>query len=296
MRAKPNTTTALVTVSNVGTLDSVSCKSCRSEIYDIIPFVRLGVVYGTHPDEMEALEVGESLVINPIPNTYPIAANLWAIQEGVRFIDVNMAMAYPGRLNSPYYEERRAVKVMEEVAALDLDAVIDLHSISSGKKHAVLNPAMGLSPVMLGALKKFGIQDIVLCDFGLCSYFHNSCSVEISSEEVATYGIGFVREFFANLANEPDPPYARATDFSWFKYSQVGGGGLHQSIIHPNDFTPEERAAYGSFLPLPPRIQRLLDSPVTLYAQNDLRLPNAQGYFTDLFEMTTTPDDNNWPR
>ena len=258
--------------------------------------MRLIVVYGTHPDETKALEAGKSLATHPIRNVYPVAANLWAMQEGVRLIDINMADAYPGSRNSPHYEERRAVEVLEEVGARSPDAVIDLHGISGGKKHAVFNPALGVSPAILGALREFGVEDIVLCDFGLCSYVYNSCSVEISSEEVAAYGIGFVREFFANLANNPNPSPARVTDFSWFKYSQVGGGGLHESVIHPNDFTAEERAAYGSFLPLPPRVQQLLGSPVTLYAQNDLRLPNDQGYFTDLFEMTTAPDDSNWPR
>ena len=267
-----------------------------NERYDTISFVRLVVVYGTHPDEMEALEAGESLITHPIPNVYPVAANQWAIEEGARLINVNMSIAYPGSPSSPYYEERRAVEVLEEVGAYNPDAVIDLHGISGGKKHAVLNPVMGVSPVILGALKALGVEHIVLCDFGLCSYVRNSCSLEISAEEVAAYGIGFVREFFANLASNPTPSHAQTTDFSWFKYSQIGGGGLHQSIIHPDDFTPEERVVYGSFLPLPFRIQQLLDSPVTLYAQNDLRLPNEQGYFTDLFELTAAPDDSNWPR
>lgn len=79
-------------------------------------------------------------------------------------------------------------------------------------------------------------------------------------------------------------------------------GGLHERIIYPDDFTPEEVAAYSSFKPLPlrvqPRVQEWNGKGLipTLYTQSNLHQPNDQGLFSDLLKRRDAPDTSNWPR
>lgn len=256
---------------------------------------KVAAVWGTHPNEKDALAAGRSLVTNPIPNVYPVIANRKGVRQGKRFINKNMAYAYPGSPVSRYYEERQAARVMRKLRRLRPDATGDIHSIIGGDTHAMVNARMGVAPWVLGAFWALGIRNIATYEANVHSHYPNAFGLEIASRDIEHRGIGLVRDFFDDLANKPNPPLARAADFVWFTYSEIGGGGLHESVIHPRDFTEEERKLFGSFKPLPPRIQKLLGATKRLYPQSDLHMPNEQGYFTDLLEEVEIPDDSNWP-
>lgn len=251
-------------------------------------------VYGTHPDEIDALRFGQSLAANPPTNVVPIPANERGIEQELRITPggINMAGAYshPGGLSSPIYEVRQAARVKARIESINPTAVVDIHGIRGGEFHALVNPDMGVSPTVLGMFKQLGIKYVIMTDCNVFSHFRNAFGLEVTPET----DFEFLRRCLEDLANNQDTPTADVREFRWFKDTEVGG--LHESIIHPNDLTDAEAEEYGSFKPLPHRIQQRLGVNHTLYPQSNLGQPNEQGFYADLFEDADNPDTSNWPR
>lgn len=255
--------------------------------------MQIKVLGASHPDEARALEVFASLLEHPIPNVETTTVNLLGLMKGKRFVHTNMSRAFPGDANSESYEERRAAKLMAELEASDFNVLIDLHSIGAGgKRTAAISLDTGVSPIVRGHLQKFGVRNIVTTGFGLESYFPNSFTLEIPSEEVAENGVGFVRDFLDDLANNPGETQAECKDFTWFEFVR----GLHVSSMHPDELTQDEWGQIEAFARLPERIEARLESEIPLHPMGCRRIPNENGFWADLFTPIAIPDATHWPK
>lgn len=251
----------------------------------------------THPDEKEAATVVESLIQKPIKNVVGLLVNLQGIQENKRFIDVNMAYAYPGDLASKNYEERRAVEVLGEIAAYAPDILVDLHNPGeSEERFATVSPTRGISPTHLGMLGEFGIKNILLDDSGVIVHVPNGVAIEIPKEEIRTNGVEFVRQFISDLANRSALPVADVTDFNWFAYPKTLSCGLHQADIHPNELSPADWDNFRQFQLVPKIIQDKLGHVESLYLGCGMKTPNQEGYWGELLVKIDAPNDSRWPK
>lgn len=247
----------------------------------------------SHPDESMALQAFASLFEHPIPNVEPVPVNLLGLMQRKRFVHTNMSRAWPGDANSPSYEMRRAAELTEQLKESGFDVLIDLHSIGEGgKRAAAINPKTGVSPLVLGHLREFGVENIVTSDFGVEAYFPNSLVLEIPSEEVAENGVEFIRDFLDNLANNSEQLRAETKEFSWFEYVR----GLHASSMHPDELTLDEWNQIGAFARLPKRVETRLESDIPLHPMGCRKIPNENNFWADLYTPTAVPDSTHWPK
>lgn len=260
--------------------------------------MRIRVLGAEHPDEEEATKVVESLIKDPIINVTGMLVNLLGLKRGVRFVDVNMVYAYAtADPRSDNYEERRAAEVLENIKEDNPDALVSLHNPGLGEvRFAIIDPKRGVTAEVLGILREFGIRYVIAVDFGIPAHRSNSVVIEIPKKEIRVNGIGFVRQFIDNLANRSDLPVASATDFEWFAYSAIRGGGLHKDDIHPAELSQEEKDSIREFERAPRIIEERLGSAEPLYLTSSGKTPNQAGFWSEILVSIETPDTSHWPR
>lgn len=247
---------------------------------------------GTHPDEITALACVDSLEADPIPGVSAGIANQLARQLGRRLVDVNMANAFPGSPDSLKYEERRAVEVLKE--SRGYDAVVDLHNMNyNGENTGLVDQEGGVDSIALGFLGSLGIRNLVVVSFGgLLKYVPNA----FAFETVAT-GLGGdierLRDAFDGLANDPDPPRARAVDFRWFSHL----ASLHVGQVTPDCLSQDLRENLHGFDPLPEAVTTNMGfEGVPVHLMSWRYTPNENGFWGEAVTPIATPDDSLWPK
>ena len=259
--------------------------------------MRVKLLGAEHPDEEEATKAVRSVIFDPIPNVNGLLVNLLGLERGERVVDANMTSAY-NRANphSDKYEERRAAEVLTEIDREDPDIVVSLHNPGAGKtRFAVIDPARGVTPEVLGMLHEFGIRYLIAAHFGVMAHRTNSVLIEVPKKEIRDNGVDFVRQFVNDLANRSDLPTARAADFEWFTHSEIRGGGLHKDDIHPDELSQKDRDAIVEFGRAPRIIEERLGSPEPLYLTSNVRTPNKAGFWSEIVRKIQTPDTSHWP-
>jgi hypothetical protein len=240
---------------------------------------------GTHPEEEEPLEVGESLRSDPIEHVTTLIANVEAYKLGKRFIDLNLVAAFPGDPESPLYESRRAVEIVR--TSRDYDYVVDLHSADgSGGTTASIDREKGVSPKVLHFLGEIGVKNLVLSEgMGMKPHVTNSFTLEMVPETE----IERLRAGFDLLANGPLPldSYG-ATDFKWFEFI----GGLHKDHLDPSTLGEERLGKLRPFEEFPELTAAMGRRACVMAWSHKL---NIQGYWGEMVVPCDAPDTSQWP-
>ena len=254
---------------------------------------KIKVWAGEHPDELAALGCTNSLETQPIPNVSPGIANPLAHLLGRRWVDMNMAFAFPGDLQSLNYEERRAVDVLQESSGYY--AVVSLHNFPCfGQDIAYIDPKRGVSSKVLGLLSNLGLRNLILFDNsrGLQRFAANALILETRATGLGG-DIAKLRDAFDELANDPDPTEANASDFRWFRHLT----SPHIDQLDPMTLTAGARRRLLDFEPLPDAFAALLGfEGVPVYLTSWRYAPNEYGYWGETATPVATPDDSLWPQ
>lgn len=245
---------------------------------------------GVHPDEWEALQFVHSLVSDPIPNVSPGIANPRAATRRQRQADKNMAFCFPGDPRSADYESGRATQIV--AVARNFAVTIDLHNINGqGANTAQIDFERGVSAEVLGFLGAIGIESLIETRYGgIMRHIHNAVVIETLRGPGGIDPMTFRRALF-RLANDPDTPRARATDFRWLKLVDYSP---HKNRVGPDCLA--DAPGLQAFEPLPAALAaRIMDTPPSgLSLMGWLDEPNERGYWTDLVVPAPVPNDLLW--
>ncbi len=185
----------------------------------------VAVTAGMHGNEETGVYILDALrkTIKPEKGTLRlVAANPYALFQGVRFISEDLNRAFPGDQNSQSTEARLAPKILDVVG--DSDYTIDLHTTSAdteafvilGKKNEKrlqLGETTGLQKIVLiEGEKDCAMVDFVPCGIGLELGLH-------ASQYAYEAGIKAVRNVLHTLVVEPMPTTKRIE----YEYYEVFG-------------------------------------------------------------------------
>lgn len=256
---------------------------------------KLMVWGGTHPDEIEPMQLVDSLVDDPIDNVSAGIVNELGRRLGKRVVHMNMNNAYPGNLESEVYEERRAAEVLLE--SRHADTVIDLHTFSNDTVAYGYVGTRGVSRASLGFMSQLGITNMLLGSFNALEE-HVADGVGLELPRSWYRDNGRIRSVLDRFANGPDLGDAEPANFSWY---------LHAGSVHISQYVPDDAclASLKPLNPVPEAVAPLIGNglPRTLWLGSSSWTghpgsfkPNEQGYWAELCLPVGLPDDSHWQK
>src|SRR5260370_1167484 len=162
---------------------------------------------GTHGEEKPGIELGRSIQEDEIPGVVGEIGNPGGVEAGVRFLDQNLALSFPGQWCDPIYERHIANLNLRKCYGYDL--VVDVHSCEApGGHYAVVGERT--SELALKAIAAMGIRRLLVNRASthqvLYHYMPNSFGVELSTDSDLR-DIGLMRKKLGMLATQPLPEH-----------------------------------------------------------------------------------------
>ncbi len=267
-----------------------------------------------HPKELGPVEFAKGLCRAPIPNIIPRLAVVGDI-PGVNRERLdssgppqNLAWELPGiggselvlklaglELGREFEQKNYVARRAAEVAMQGwlYAGTMDVHTILGNcTRFAQIDSEYRVSGVMLGALKRIGMQNIVrMSAYGGTPHFSpNTVVAELEARDFVLRE-SEMRNALDDMANSPNPPVAIPAEFKWFDLIP------YSPNVDEGQASPKCLGGYRfeSFKPLPKKIaKRILPGEVIerlnlpaniverLCLQGYSRKKNDKGFWTDL--------------
>ena len=140
------------------------------------------VIGGMHGNEPLGLELVSLFNELPQVNIDCIIANPIAVEDGSRFVGVDLNRSFPGNGSGCSYEERRAYELIEICKKFDL--VIDFHNTYCPENDCSFVGENAKSE-LLSVSEYFGLNRAIVADYNcLNKYAPNCISVEVSLDSI----------------------------------------------------------------------------------------------------------------
>jgi len=144
--------------------------------------MKILVLGGMHGNERLGIELVEMFGRDPFVNVDAAVANPPAVARSERFIDFDLNRSFPGDLQSPQFEQRRAAEVLE--LARDYDLVFDFHNTGTRGNDCCF-VGENCDEVLFGVAELVGLDNVIVADYDCVNKYANNCiSIEISEVSV----------------------------------------------------------------------------------------------------------------
>jgi hypothetical protein len=142
--------------------------------------MRLLVVGGVHGDEPLGVEIVEALRERPVPSIDALIANPEARQSNRRYVDADLNRVFPGTLDDPAYEARRAYELRDQLNG-EYDLIIDFHNTHAANNDCGFVGDQGNRRLAAEAARFLGLSRLVIANYDCINRYSPNClSVEIS--------------------------------------------------------------------------------------------------------------------
>jgi len=140
--------------------------------------MKILVIGGIHGNEPLGITLVKKIRFNPIMNVESLLANENAIEKNKRFVNFDLNRSFPGDINSPFYEKRRAKEILDICNKFDL--VLDFHNTYCPKNNCSFVGEIKCNYLFNVSLW-LGLDRVIVADYDcLNKYALNCLSLEIS--------------------------------------------------------------------------------------------------------------------